>query len=102
MRATYLLNQEKLEYNFRVLTERDVENSNTVLQQKKKLQRLKDSLAKLTTRYQTADAHFKQVNGKLAAEYHKLTDQVGGQLHAGPIACCGGLTISLAARSTTT
>lgn len=78
MRATYLLNQEKLEYNFRVLTERDVENSNTISQQKKKLQRLKDSLAKLTSRYEGADAHFKQVNGRLAAEYKKLTDQVGG------------------------
>ena len=29
MRATYQLNTEKLEYNYRVLTERDMENSAT-------------------------------------------------------------------------
>ena len=37
MRATYQLNTEKLEYNFRVLTERDLENSATLGQQKRKL-----------------------------------------------------------------
>ena len=37
MRATYQLNQEKLDYNYRVLVERDSENTNTIKQQKKKL-----------------------------------------------------------------
>ena len=33
IRATYQLNTEKLEYNYRVLTERDMENSATLGQQ---------------------------------------------------------------------
>lgn len=36
MRATYQLNAEKLEYNYRVLVERDFENSSTINQQKRK------------------------------------------------------------------
>ena len=43
MRATYQLNQEKLDYNYRVLVERDSENTNTIKQQKKKLTRMADS-----------------------------------------------------------
>ena len=37
MRATYQLNAEKLEYNYRVLSERDSENSATINQQKRKV-----------------------------------------------------------------
>ena len=40
MRATYQLNQEKLDYNYRVLVERDSENTTTIKQQKKKASRL--------------------------------------------------------------
>ena len=45
MRATYLLNTEKLEYNYRVLTERDMENNATLSHQKRKLTKLKDALS---------------------------------------------------------
>lgn len=47
MRATYQLNTEKLEYNYRVLTERDMENSATLSHQKRKLSKLKDALSGL-------------------------------------------------------
>lgn len=47
MRATYQLNTEKLEYNYRVLTERDMENSATLAHQKRKLTKLKDALSAL-------------------------------------------------------
>lgn len=47
MRATYQLNTEKLEYNYRVLTERDMENSATLSHQKRKLTKLKDALSGL-------------------------------------------------------
>lgn len=47
MRATYQLNTEKLEYNYRVLTERDMENSATLAHQKRKLTKLKDALSGL-------------------------------------------------------
>ncbi len=39
MRATYQLNQEKLEYNFQVLRKRDEENTITKSQQKRKITR---------------------------------------------------------------
>jgi len=35
MRATYQLNKEKLDYNYRVLSEQDMENRNTLQQQTK-------------------------------------------------------------------
>merc|ERR1712110_611070 len=44
MRATYQLNQEKLEYNFQVLKKRDDENTITKSQQKRKITRLQDVL----------------------------------------------------------
>ncbi|CAN0274696.1 unnamed protein product, partial [Discosporangium mesarthrocarpum] len=47
MRATYQLNTEKLEYNYRVLTERDMENGATLTHQKRKLTKLKDALSAL-------------------------------------------------------
>lgn len=47
MRATYQLNTEKLEYNYRVLSERDMENSATLSHQKRKLNKLKDALSGL-------------------------------------------------------
>jgi len=39
MKATYQLNQEKLEYNFQVLRKRDEENTITKSQQKRKITR---------------------------------------------------------------
>ncbi len=45
MQATYLLNTEKLEYNFRVLNEKDEENRATQMQQKRKLAKLKEAQA---------------------------------------------------------
>lgn len=47
MRATYQLNTEKLEYNYRVLTERDMENTATLSHQKRKLTKLNDALSAL-------------------------------------------------------
>jgi dynein regulatory complex protein 1 len=44
MRATYQLNADKLEYNFRVLKERDAENRDTVNNQKAKIKRMKEVL----------------------------------------------------------
>ena len=55
MRATYQLNTEKLEYNFTVLTARDVENSSTIQQQKRKLARLQDVLSQIMARYHASD-----------------------------------------------
>lgn len=51
MRATYQLNTEKLEYNYRVLVERDHENQSTINQQKRKISRQRDILSSLKQRY---------------------------------------------------
>ena len=51
MRATYQLNTEKLEYNFRVLHERNQENHKTISNNKRKLARLQDNLSHLKSRY---------------------------------------------------
>ncbi len=75
MRATYQLNTEKLEYNYRVLTERDMENSATLAQQKRRLTRLKDSLSTLTNKYHVADQKYKQENMELTDEYRRITKQ---------------------------
>ncbi|CAB4031215.1 Hypothetical predicted protein [Paramuricea clavata] len=50
MKATYQLNQEKLEYNFQVLKKRDEENTITKSQQKRKITRLQDSLNNLKSK----------------------------------------------------
>ena len=47
MQATYQLNTEKLEYNYRVLVERDHENQGTIAQQKRKIARQRDLLSGL-------------------------------------------------------
>ena len=80
MRATYQLNTEKLEYrllllphikivtfccryNFTVLTARDVENSATIQQQKRKLARLQDVLSQIMSRYAASDKKCVRVRG---------------------------------------
>lgn len=47
MKATYQLNQEKLEYNYQVLQKRDEENAKTKAQQKRKITKLQDALTHL-------------------------------------------------------
>lgn len=47
MRAAYQLNQEKLDYNYRVLLERDAENQATITQQKRKVSKQRDLLSTL-------------------------------------------------------
>ena len=75
MRATYQLNQEKLDYNYRVLVERDSENTNTIKQQKKKLTRMADILSNLKARYAREEKRFKTENTDLTEEYKRITEQ---------------------------
>lgn len=75
MRATYQLNTEKLEYNYRVLTERDMENGVTLAIQKRKFNKLKDALSALVQRYQETDARDRRKNDELTDEYRRITKQ---------------------------
>merc|ERR1739841_357411 len=75
MRATYQLNTEKLEYNYRVLVERDQENQSTINQQKRKIARQRDLLSNLKNRYADSDKKFQEENLKLTEEYKRITEQ---------------------------
>merc|ERR550519_759744 len=57
MKATYQLNQEKLEYNFQVLKKRDDENTITKSQQKRKITRLQDLLNNLRLKLNKQEKH---------------------------------------------
>lgn len=75
IRATYQLNTEKLDYNYRVLTELDVEKNAELSRYKRRLTRLKDQLNHFTGRYHeisTADA---RTNTELTEDYRRLTQK---------------------------
>jgi dynein regulatory complex protein 1 len=75
MRATYQLNTEKLEYNYRVLVERDHENQSTISQQRRKIARQRESLLALKSRYADSDKKFQDENVRLTEEYRRVTEQ---------------------------
>eukprot|EP00939_MAST-03C_sp_MAST-3C-sp1_P003384 g3384.t1 len=75
MRATYQLNSEKLEYNYLVLIERDMENRATLKQKERRRIRLKEQLASLVQRYEKTDKDFKTKNEELTEEYTRATQQ---------------------------
>ena len=71
----YQLNTEKLEYNYRVLTERDMENTQTLMTQKRRLNRLKDTLSTLMSKYEDSNKKYKAKNAELTDEYTRATKQ---------------------------
>ena len=75
MRATYQLNTEKLEYNYRVLVERDHENQSTISQQRRKIARQRESLLTLKSKYAESDKKFQDENVRLTEEYRRVTEQ---------------------------
>lgn len=75
MRATYQLNTEKLEYNYRVLVEREQENQSTISAQKRKVAQQRDILSTLKSRYTESEKRFLNENTKLTEEYRRITEQ---------------------------
>ena len=75
MRATYQLNQEKLEYNFQVLRKRDEENTITKSQQKRKITRLQDVLTNLKIKLAKQEKQYKDDNQQLTEDYKRITEQ---------------------------
>jgi len=75
MRATYQLNYEKLEYNHRVLTERNRANKHTLGDQKRTLTRRKDQLQRLMKQYHDLDMKARQENDELTEKYRSITKQ---------------------------
>lgn len=75
MKATYQLNQEKLEYNFQVLKKRDEENTITKSQQKRKITRLQDLLNNLKTKLKNQERGFGDDNQSLSDDLKRITEQ---------------------------
>ena len=73
VKASYQLNTEKLEYNYKVLTERDLENSNTLTNMKKRANRLRDALSNILSKYHENDAREKKRNELLTEDFRRLT-----------------------------
>lgn len=75
MKATYQLNQEKLEYNFQVLKKRDEENTITKSQQKRKITRLQDLLNNLKQKLKKQEQQYKDENQALSDDLKRMTEQ---------------------------
>uniref|UniRef100_H0WS42 Dynein regulatory complex protein 1 n=1 Tax=Otolemur garnettii TaxID=30611 RepID=H0WS42_OTOGA len=75
MKATYQLNQEKLEYNFQVLKKRDEESTVIKSQQKRRINRLNDVLNNLRSKYAKQIKQFQEENQSLTLDYKRLVMQ---------------------------
>lgn len=75
MRVTYLLNQEKLEYNYQVLKKREEENGTILGGQKRKINRLADHLNMLKFKSAKQEKSFQQENASLNDDFKHLTEQ---------------------------
>jgi dynein regulatory complex protein 1 len=73
IRATYQLNTEKLDYNYRVLTELDVEKNAELIRYKKRIAKLKDQLSTLVTKYTETNAADQKTNSELTEDYRNFT-----------------------------
>eukprot|EP00601_Ochromonadales_sp_CCMP2298_P018871 CAMPEP_0173310360 /NCGR_PEP_ID=MMETSP1143-20121109/22863_1 /TAXON_ID=483371 /ORGANISM="non described non described, Strain CCMP2298" /LENGTH=703 /DNA_ID=CAMNT_0014252095 /DNA_START=18 /DNA_END=2126 /DNA_ORIENTATION=- len=73
IRATYQLNTEKLDYNYRVLTELDVEKNAELARYKRRLNKLKGQLNVLVTRFTEMEAADSKTNHELTEDYRGLT-----------------------------
>lgn len=75
IRATYQLNTEKLEYNYRVLTELDVEKNAELTRYKRRLTRLKDQLNHYATKFNQMNSSDSKMNNDLTENYRRLTQK---------------------------
>ncbi|KAM6954098.1 dynein regulatory complex protein 1 [Aplochiton taeniatus] len=75
MKATYQLNQEKLEYNFQVLKKRDEENTITKSQQKRKITRLQDVLNNMKAKCANQERQSREESQQLSDDYNRIMQQ---------------------------
>uniref|UniRef100_A0A8C3L0I5 Dynein regulatory complex protein 1 n=1 Tax=Chrysolophus pictus TaxID=9089 RepID=A0A8C3L0I5_CHRPC len=75
MKAVYLVNQEKLEYNLQVLKKQDEENTIIRSQQKRKINRLHSLLSNLRTKLVKQEKQFREENQSLAADCERIMGQ---------------------------
>ncbi|XP_028352767.1 dynein regulatory complex protein 1 [Physeter macrocephalus] len=75
MKATYQLNQEKLEYNLQVLKKKDEESTVIKSQQKRKINCLHDVLNNLRSKYNKQVKQLQEENQSLTSDYKRLVMQ---------------------------
>ena len=75
MKAVYKLNEEKLEFNLRVLREREKHNENTKSQMSKKLNKMKERKRNLIADYNTESTSLRHKNIDLTNSYKRITLQ---------------------------
>ncbi|KAI1897681.1 hypothetical protein AGOR_G00085770 [Albula goreensis] len=75
MKATYHLNQEKLEYNLHVLKKRDEENTITKTQQKRKITRLQDTLTNLKARCAKQEKQAREESQSIIDDYKRIVQE---------------------------
>jgi len=75
MKAVYRLNEEKLEFNHKVLKEREKVNSNTIAALKNKERRSREIKRTITEKFETQSREFQKQNIKLTEDYKKFTKQ---------------------------
>ncbi|KAM3932447.1 dynein regulatory complex protein 1 isoform 2-T2 [Leptodactylus fuscus] len=75
MKATYQLNQEKLEYNFQVLKKRDEENTITKSQQKRRITRLQDVVNNLKIKLEKQIKQYREENQALSDDFKRIAEQ---------------------------
>lgn len=73
IRATYQLNTVKLDYNYSVLLQLEVEKTAEVGRYKRRLNRLKTQLNNLVTKFTESEANDLKVNHDLTEDYRTLT-----------------------------
>ena len=73
IRATYQLNTEKLDYNYRVLTELDVEKNTELASYKRRLTKLKEQLNQFVSKYTELESSDNKTNSDLTNDYRSLT-----------------------------
>eukprot|EP00727_Mastigamoeba_balamuthi_P014840 m51a1_g9982 putative dynein regulatory complex protein 1 (681) ;mRNA; r:19440-21969 len=72
LRATYMLNSEKIDYNMRLLAQREAMHTERIASGKTRINRLQDSLTSLRTRYNKVERQHKQKTAELADEYSRI------------------------------
>jgi dynein regulatory complex protein 1 len=73
MKAVYRLNEEKLEFNYKVLKEREKVNGMTINSLKTKERRNKDILRTVKEKFDRQSKDFQRDNIKLTDDYKKFT-----------------------------
>lgn len=73
MRAVYQLNEEKLDFNLRVLKERQKVNTTMLSMLKNKIRKNREALGRQIDQYNNENQRFKSANVKLTEDYKRIT-----------------------------